>query len=64
MASNREIFVDPLFNDNPIALQVLGICSALAVTTKLETSLVMSAAVIAREGLKTRQVRHRHGDSY
>ena len=46
MASNREIFVDPLFNDNPIALQVLGICSALAVTTKLETSLVMSAAVI------------------
>lgn len=47
MASNKEIFVDPLFNDNPIALQVLGICSALAVTTKLETSLVMSAAVIA-----------------
>ena len=46
MASNREIFVDPLFNDNPIALQVLGICSALAVTTKLEASLVMSAAVI------------------
>ncbi len=47
MASNKEVFVDPLFNDNPIALQVLGICSALAVTTKLETSLVMSAAVIA-----------------
>src|SRR5690606_36557963 len=42
----REAVVDPLFNNNPIALQVLGICSALAVTTKLETSLVMSAAVI------------------
>ena len=47
MASSKEIFLDPLFNENPIALQVLGICSALAVTTKLETSLVMSAAVIA-----------------
>ena len=43
----REAFVDPLFDNNPIALQVLGICSALAVTTKLETSLVMSIAVIA-----------------
>jgi len=36
-----------LFNDNPIAAQVLGICSALAVTTKLETSVVMSLAVIS-----------------
>ena len=34
--------IDPLFNNNPIALQVLGICSALAVTTKMETALVMS----------------------
>ena len=42
-----EALIDPLFNDNPISLQVLGICSALAVTTKLETSVVMSAAVIA-----------------
>jgi len=42
-----RIVIDPLFSNNPIALQVLGICSALAVTTKLETSLVMSAAVIA-----------------
>jgi Na+-transporting NADH:ubiquinone oxidoreductase subunit D len=48
MASNeREALIDPLFNNNPIALQVLGICSALAVTTKMETALVMSAAVIA-----------------
>lgn len=43
---NKDILLDPLFNNNPIALQVLGICSALAVTTKLETSLVMSGAVI------------------
>jgi Na+-transporting NADH:ubiquinone oxidoreductase subunit D len=47
MSKNSEILLDPLFNDNPIALQVLGICSALAVTTKMETALVMSAAVIA-----------------
>ena len=42
-----EVLLDPLFNNNPIALQVLGICSALAVTTKLETSVVMCIAVIA-----------------
>ncbi|MED5374784.1 MAG: NADH:ubiquinone reductase (Na(+)-transporting) subunit D [Myxococcota bacterium] len=41
----REALIDPLFNNNPIALQVLGICSALAVTTKLETALVMSIAL-------------------
>ena len=46
MSKSKEILLDPLFNDNPIALQVLGICSALAVTTKMETALVMSAAVI------------------
>ena len=45
--SPREAFIDPLFNNNPISLQVLGICSALAVTTKMSTSLVMCAAVIA-----------------
>ena len=42
----RDALLDPLFNNNPIALQVLGICSALAVTTKLETSVVMCGAVI------------------
>lgn len=47
MSKQREALVDPLFNNNPIALQVLGICSALAVTTKLETAFVMSLAVIA-----------------
>ncbi len=47
MASNKEVLLDPLFNNNPIALQVLGICSALAVTTKMETALVMSLALTA-----------------
>jgi Na+-transporting NADH:ubiquinone oxidoreductase subunit D len=42
----KEALLNPLFNNNPIALQVLGICSALAVTTKLETSLVMCVAVV------------------
>ncbi len=41
-----DVLLDPLFNNNPIALQVLGICSALAVTTKLEPSVVMCLAVI------------------
>ncbi len=47
MSTARDVLIDPLFNNNPIALQVLGICSALAVTTKMETTLVMSVAVIA-----------------
>ena len=46
MANSRETLLGPLLNNNPIALQILGICSALAVTSKLETSIVMSLAVI------------------
>lgn len=42
----KDALYDPLFNNNPIALQVLGICSALAVTTKMETAFVMCLAVI------------------
>ena len=45
-ATPRDVLIDPLFNNNPIALQVLGICSALAVTTKMETSVVMAIAVV------------------
>ena len=41
----KDILFNPVFNDNPIALQILGICSALAVTTKLETSVTMCLAV-------------------
>jgi|TARA_B110001454_G_scaffold27279_1_gene26655 Na+-transporting NADH:ubiquinone oxidoreductase subunit D len=44
---SKTAFTDPLMSNNPISLQVLGICSALAVTTKLETAIVMSFAVIA-----------------
>ena len=44
--STQDLIFDPVFKNNPIALQVLGICSALAVTTKLSTSLTMSIAVI------------------
>ncbi|QDV44413.1 Na(+)-translocating NADH-quinone reductase subunit D [Stieleria neptunia] len=43
----KSVIVDPLVDNNPIALQILGICSALAVTTKMETSIVMAVAVIA-----------------
>ena len=43
----REVLADPLFDNNPIGLQVLGICSALAVTTAMDTAFVMSLAVIA-----------------
>lgn len=42
----KETLLQPIFSNNPIALQVLGICSALAVTVKLETSIVMCLAVI------------------
>jgi Na+-transporting NADH:ubiquinone oxidoreductase subunit D len=45
MAKAREVLFDPIFKNNPIALQVLGICSALAVTSKLETVVVMSIAL-------------------
>jgi len=46
MTRPGDVLLDPLFNNNPIALQVLGICSALAVTTKMETSVVMAVAVV------------------
>lgn len=41
----REIVTAPIVANNPIALQILGICSALAVTTKMETAFVMTIAV-------------------
>ena len=46
MGKAREALFDPIFKNNPIALQVLGICSALAVTTKLQTTVTMCLAVI------------------
>lgn len=44
-AKTKEIFLGPLAKDNPITVQVLGICSALAVTAKLEPALVMGISV-------------------
>ncbi len=49
MSSAKDIkksVLAPVLDNNPIALQVLGVCSALAVTTKLETAFVMTLAVI------------------
>ena len=42
----RRILLDPLIDNNPIGFQVLGVCSALAVTTGMSTALVMSLAVL------------------
>ena len=41
----KQVLFDPIFNNNPIGLQILGICSALAVTSNLNTALVMSVAL-------------------
>ncbi|MEC7566145.1 MAG: NADH:ubiquinone reductase (Na(+)-transporting) subunit D [Planctomycetota bacterium] len=48
MADNqaKDVLFDPVFKNNPIGLQILGICSALAITIKLDTSLTMCVAVI------------------
>ena len=43
----KKALFEPILGSNPIALHVLGICSALAITTKLETALVMSLALTA-----------------
>ncbi len=43
--SIKSILLDPIFANNPIGLQVLGICSALAVTSKMETAILMSLAL-------------------
>ena len=50
MSKIKESLVDPIFKNNPIALQVLGICSALAVTSSLKVTLVMCMSVIVVTG--------------
>lgn len=45
MAKMKKILLDPLSDNNPITIQILGICSALAVTVKMETSAVMCIAL-------------------
>ena len=44
--ANRKLLSDPLDDNNPITVQVLGICSALAITVQLKPAIVMTAAVI------------------
>ncbi|GGB57084.1 NADH:ubiquinone reductase (Na(+)-transporting) subunit D [Shewanella inventionis] len=43
--STREILTSPIFEHNPVAMQVLGVCSALAVSNSMQTALVMTLAV-------------------
>jgi len=45
MAETRKVLIDPLVDNNPVTLQVLGICSALAVTTSLMPALIMCVAL-------------------
>lgn len=47
MSASKEVLLNPVAKNNPIALQILGVCSALAVTSNLNTALVMTMAVIA-----------------
>ncbi len=44
---DTKLILDPLFDNNPITIQVLGICSALAITAQLKASIVMAISVIA-----------------
>jgi Na+-transporting NADH:ubiquinone oxidoreductase subunit D len=46
MGKNKKLLTNPINIDNPITVQVLGICSALAITVKLEPAIVMSVAVM------------------
>jgi len=45
-SENSKVLTKPIFDNNPIALQVLGICSALAVTSSMQNALVMTLAVV------------------
>ena len=45
-AKNRKLIANPIGKDNPITVQVLGICSVLAITVQLKTSLVMAVSVM------------------
>jgi Na+-transporting NADH:ubiquinone oxidoreductase subunit D len=57
----KKVLIDPLVNNNPITLQVLGICSALAVTSQMSTSLIMALAltsVTASSSAAISSIRH------
>ena len=60
-ADTRRILTDPLVDNNPVALQILGVCAALAVTTTLATALTMSIAltvVLACASVLISMIRH------
>ena len=53
MDAVKDTLVGPIFKNNPIALQILGICSALAVTSSLKVTLVMCLALNCKTDLKS-----------
>jgi Na+-transporting NADH:ubiquinone oxidoreductase subunit D len=60
--NDRDLLTEPILDNNPIARQVLGICSALAVTTQLSTALIMAISVTLVTGFSNAAVsliRHR-----
>ena len=62
MSDARKVLIDPLVDNNPVTLQVLGICSALAVTTSLMPALLMCLALTSVAALSTAaisSIRHR-----
>lgn len=62
MSEARKVLIDPLVDNNPVTLQVLGICSALAVTTSLMPALLMCLALTSVAALSTAAIsgiRHR-----
>ena len=61
MVNTRKLVTDPLVENNPVILQTLGICSALAVTSSLKVSLIMCLAltsVVAFSNLSISMIRH------
>ena len=50
-SKNIKLLLDPLVKNNPITVQVLGVCSALAVTVKLEPAIVMALALVVVTGV-------------
>ncbi|MEM8987707.1 MAG: NADH:ubiquinone reductase (Na(+)-transporting) subunit D [Pseudomonadota bacterium] len=51
--TRKQLLIDPMVDNNPITLQVLGICSALAVTSSLQVAFVMSLAVVMVTGFSS-----------
>nr|WP_320049485.1 NADH:ubiquinone reductase (Na(+)-transporting) subunit D [uncultured Desulfuromonas sp.] len=56
MSKAKDALLDPIINNNPIALQILGICSALAVTNKMSTAFTMTIAVTIVTGFSNAAV--------